>query len=178
MSSQKRHINEEEIKVNSLKIARELKKHLGKKIKKGKVAIAAVARGGLIPTQYIAYALGIRDIYCITSKLYDGEQKGSKEQEVGNLMMVDYETFDYIIVIDDIYDSGETMEGLLYAFGEIAAAFEEDTKFIPCVTFTQKKKKFMQDNGIIYGEKIKKINGVSPWLVFPWDEDMEGKSFE
>jgi len=174
----KRHIKEKEIKVNSLKLAKELKKTLGKKIKKGKVAIAAVARGGLIPAQYIAYALGIRDIYAITSKLYEGDTKGSKEQEVGNLMMVDYEAFDYIIVIDDIYDSGETMEGLLYALSEISAAFKEDTKFVPCVVFTQKKKKFMEESGILYGEKIQRIKGKSPWLVFPWDEDMEGEPFE
>ncbi len=165
----KRVITETEVKDNSLKIAKVIKKHLKKEIKKGKVAIVAIARGGLIPAQYISYALGIRDIFTVTSRLYDGETKGNKEQEISNLFMIDYESFDYILVIDDIFDTGETMDGLLFALGEVTGTLKEDIKFIPCVAFTQKKKSFMEEQGIIYGSRVKKMNGKRPWLVFPWN---------
>ena len=164
-----RIITDKEIRKNTLKISKIIKKNLKKEIKKGKVAIVAIARGGLIPAQYLAYDLGIRDISTVTSRLYEGKKKGKKEQEIGNLFMIDYESPDYIIVVDDIYDSGETMQGLLYAMSEIASTFKEDVKLIPCTVFTQKSKEFMYDEGILYGSRIKKIDGQRPWLIFPWD---------
>lgn len=143
--------------------------------KKKRTAIIAVARGGLIPAQYLAYALGIRNITTVGSTIYNGDKKGH-EQTISNLMAVDYDEYDNFIVVDDIYDSGDTMQGLLYGLGEMAAAFKADCNFIPCVAYTQHKKKEMEAEGIIYGQKIKKVDGEAPWLVFPWDHLSEDEA--
>lgn len=169
----KTHITSDDFKADTVKLIKKLKK-LG--LKKKKTAVVAVARGGLIPAQYIAYALGIRDIFAVTSKLYEGTKKNGKSQELGNLFLLDYETFDNFIIVDDIYDSGETMQGILYGLGEVAAAFKEDCNFIPAVVYTQHSKSDMKDEGIIYGSKIKKKDGQSPWLVFPWDDLEDGQT--
>ncbi len=163
----KQIITSDDYKKDTVKL---IKKINAMKLKKKKTAIIAIARGGLIPAQYIAYALGIRNIFTITSKLYEGTKKGEKQIEIGNLMMIDYEGYDNFIVVDDIYDTGETMQSILYGLSEVSAAFGEDCKFIPCVTYTQHKKKAMQNEGILYGAKIKKKDGKAPWLVFPWDD--------
>ena len=75
-----------------------------------------------------------------------------------------------IVILDDIYDTGETIDGVLHALNASAALFEEDCKFIPAVTFTQHKKKDMNLSGILFGSRIKQIDGKRPWLVFPWDK--------
>lgn len=168
---QKRIITSDDFKKDTVKLIKKIKKL---KLKKKKTAIIAVARGGLIPAQYLSYALGIRNVFSVTSIVYEGTQKNGKEQELGNIMMIDFESYDNFIVVDDIYDTGETMQGLLYGLGEVSAALGEDCLFIPAVTYTQHSKEDMQEEGILYGSKIKKEKGESPWLVFPWDDLEEG----
>jgi hypoxanthine phosphoribosyltransferase len=127
------------------------------------VAIIAIARGGLLPAQYISYALGIRDVFVINSKTYNGTQKG--DQEISNLFSVDFENYQNFIVVDDIYDSGETMDGVIFALEQVASAMDAKCNFIPAVIHAQKSKKYLDKANITYGRKFKD----SPWIVYPWD---------
>ncbi len=138
-----------------------------------KTAIVAIGRGGFVPAQYLAYALDIIDIYSIQSVLYDGEDKG-KTQKISGVYNIPYEDYDNIIVVDDMIDSSTTMLNVVAVLEETAddtlgVYTERRPTFIPAVVYTHKKKKFMKKHDITYGVKIKKVNGVRPWLVFPWD---------
>jgi len=69
-------------------------------------SIVAIARGGLLPAQYIAYKLGIKKIYSFGIATYKDDEKSKLEiyQKVPRVT----ETF-RILIIDDIADSGHTL---------------------------------------------------------------------
>ena len=143
-----------------------------------KTAIIAIGRGGFVPAQYAAYGLGISAIYSIQSVLYDDDNKQTKTQHISGIYNIPYDEYENFLVVDDIYDKGTTMDNVIDVLIEAADDQMEvytDSRphFIPCVTYTQKSKKKMKAKGIIFGRKIKKVNGVRPWLIFPWDEGGE-----
>lgn len=159
------YLTDADIHKHTHKLIKKLRKI---KLPKDRTAIVAIARGGLLPAQYVAYALGIRDLFVVNSKVYEGEAK-AHGQEISNIFLIDFENFDNFIVIDDIYDSGETMDGVIFALEQISTSFNEDCNFIPAVLHSQKPKKYLKNNGIIYGKAIKPVKGKSPWIVYPWD---------
>ncbi len=144
-------------------------------LKPSETAVIAIGRGGFVPAQYTAYALDITDIFSIGSKLYDTEDKRKQTHHISGVYNIPYEEFKTILVIDDIYDSGESMDNVIQVLEETAQSMANDSfegnlpVFIPCVVYTQKKKKKMVNQGIIFGRKIKKVDGKRPWIVFPWD---------
>ncbi len=139
-----------------------------------KTAIIAIARGGLVPAQYTAYALGIIDVYTVQSILYTDDKTQRSTQQISGIFNIPFETYKYILVIDDLLDSGTTLLNVTAALEEtcddmMGVYTEHRPKFIPCVIYTQKKPKYMEKHGIIFGRKIKKVNGERPWINFPWD---------
>ncbi len=139
-----------------------------------KTCVVAIGRGGFVPAQYLAYALDIIDIHSVQSILYDSKDKQTKTQRISGVYNIPFEDYDNIIVVDDMVDSSTTMLNVVTILEEAAddalgVYTERRPTFIPAVIYTHKKKKFMKKHDIIYGVKIKKVNGVRPWLVFPWD---------
>ncbi len=140
-------------------------------------AIVAIGRGGFIPAQYAAYALGIRNLYSIQSSLYNKDQK-TEVQHIAGVYNIPYDEAKNIIVMDDIYDSGTTLDNVMMTLEDAAQALVDHTfdsevpNFIPCVLYTQKKKRSKRKN-IIWGRTIKKVNGKKPWIIFPWDDLLE-----
>ncbi len=138
-----------------------------------KTAIIAIGRGGFVPAQYVAYALGVIDIYSIQSILYSSDNKKKNTQHISGMYNIPYEDYDNIIVVDDLIDSGTTLLNVVTTLEETADDImtpytDRRPTFIPCVVYTQKKK-LCKKQDIIYGRKIKKVDGKKPWLVFPWD---------
>jgi len=139
-----------------------------------KTLVVAIGRGGLIPAQYVAYGLGIRDMALIQSKLYDGEEKQEKKMEITGALMLDYDSYDHILVVDDLIDTGTTIEVLLDVMEQLAQEFESNASIIPCVLYTQKSKKKTEKMGVIYGKSFYKKGKKSKWLVFPWNSFIKG----
>ncbi len=145
-------------------------------LKSSETAIIAIGRGGFVPAQYAAYALDNINLFSIQSSLYNNTDTQKQIHNISGVYNIPYEEFKTILVIDDIYDSGVSMDNVIVTLEETARAMINDTfdskapRFIPCVVYTQKKKKTMKTGGIIWGRKIKKVDGVHPWLVFPWDQ--------
>jgi xanthine phosphoribosyltransferase len=160
------YLTDEDIHKHSKKLIKKLKRL---NLDPENTAIVAITRGGLVPSQYISYALGIRNIFVVNSSLYEGEEKSGNQQEISNVFLIDFESYDNFIIVDDIYDSGETMEGVLFALEQVSETFNENCLFIPAVLYSQKSKKYLNSNGIIYGKRFK----GSPWVVFTWDKYSE-----
>jgi len=131
--------------------------------------VVAVARGGLAPAQYVAYGLGIRNVSAVQTKMYWDKTVKKEKLEISNTFHLDYENYKQFIIVDDIYDSGATMNGLLTVLRETAQLFDCHIQFIPAVVYTQHSKKKMEELGITFARKIKAINGEKPWVVFPSD---------
>jgi len=152
-------------------------KKLVKKLKKFNLGgedtlVVGVGRGGLIAAQYVAYGLGVRDITCIQSKLYDGEQINETKMEVSGALMIDYD-YENIIVVDDLVDTGITLDVIIEIMDQMAAEFDSNAAIIPAVLYSQKSKKELAKNGTIPGKILKKGKGKGEWLEFPWDTFME-----
>ena len=86
------HIDPRQLNADLQKLISRVKKL---NLKKKKVAIVAIGRGGLVPAQYLAYALGIKDIFCIQSKLYKGKKKTGIHNVSGlyNIPYIEYNYF-------------------------------------------------------------------------------------
>ena len=72
--------------------------------------ILAIARGGLIPSQLLAYHLNIRNIQSIQIQSYD------KTVQRDELMLQDTTNLSNasrVLIVDDIIDSGKTLDALL-----------------------------------------------------------------
>lgn len=74
-------------------------------------SIVAISRGGMMPSQYIAYKLGIRKIYNFGIMSYEDntEASGKGKIEIYQKIPRVTETF-RILIIDDIADSGHTLD--------------------------------------------------------------------
>lgn len=72
--------------------------------------ILAVTRGGLIPAALVTRALGIKDIETIGLESYDDEQ--GQDEMVSTLKSAHPDYFENTLVIDDLVDSGKTLEYL------------------------------------------------------------------
>jgi len=169
--AKKIHLDEMDIQDTAEDLVKKLREF---NFDKNRTLVVAVGRGGLIPAQYVAYGLGIRDMALIQSKLYDGEEKQEKKMEISGALMLDYDSYDHILVVDDLIDTGTTMEVLLDVMEQLAQEFESNAAIIPCVLYTQKSKKKTEKMGVIYGESLYRKGKKSKWLVFPWNSFIKG----
>ena len=72
--------------------------------------LLAVARGGLTLSHLMAQALDIRNLFTLNSIPYEGEQK----LDTFNIFNIpDLSFAKKVLIIDDIIDSGETMQEIL-----------------------------------------------------------------
>ncbi len=72
--------------------------------------ILAIARGGLIPAQLLAYDLDIRHLQSVQIQSYD---KQTQRDTLTMLDTTDLRHASRVLIIDDIIDSGDTMQYLL-----------------------------------------------------------------
>jgi hypoxanthine phosphoribosyltransferase len=158
------------------KAAKKLVKKLRKlNFKRKKSLVVGIGRGGLIPAQYVAYGLGIRDITTLQSKLYEGDQMDEKKMEISGALMLDYDTYDTIFLVDDLVDSGTTINVVADVMEQMAEEFDTDITVVPAVLYTQQSKQLSEEDGIIYGKTLKKDKkGNSIWVEFPWNTFIEG----
>jgi len=167
-------LSSNDIEEAACKVVKKLRK---KKLNTKKTLVVGIGRGGLIPAQYIAYGLGIRNISVIQSKLYEGTEIGEKaKMEVSGALMLDYDSFDNIILVDDLIDTGTTITVLWEIMEEMSMELRDDRKaikVIPTVLYSQQPKSEVKTQGIVVGKYIKK-GELKTWLDFPWNTFIEG----
>ena len=114
------------------------------------VTLVGVSRGGLIPTQLIAYKLDIRDVRVVKLVSYDDNNERGEIKDVSTDELIDGKN---VYIIDDLADSGATLKYLRSRFPEAKVC-------------TLLKKTCCREDPDICIE-----NGVSAdtWIVFPWD---------
>lgn len=114
--------------------------------------IVALARGGLVFAQYLGYLYNIREIISVPVAGYrsntDTGIRDTKYTRELSSIVRDKK----ILLVDDIYDSGKSIELVKYMFKDVA----EDIK-----TFTM----LAPNNKTDY--KLREAPGM--WVVFPWD---------
>ncbi len=119
--------------------------------------LLAVARGGLTLSHFMAQALEIRDLYTLNSIHYDGE----KRLDTFNIFNIpDLSSFKRILIVDDIIDSGETINEILYIL---------KNKF-PDVEF-KVASLFYKKTAIVQPDFT--VNEATDWINFFWEIDVK-----
>ena len=131
-------------------------KILSKVIKEFKPeAILAIARGGLTLGHFLSISLDIREIYTINSIYYNEDKKldNIKIYNIPNLK--DYKR---VIIVDEIVDSGKTVDEVLKKLKKIYPNIQFKTASI-----------FYKNNALVIPDfKIKETNR---WIDFFWEVD-------
>ena len=118
-------------------------------------AILAVTRGGMAPAMIIARELNIRTIECVSVKSYDYKnQSEAIELKAANPELMGDGTG--VLVIDDLVDSGKTLEFLRAKFpkAHYATVYAKPAGVPQVNTFITE---VSQDT----------------WIFFPWDMAMQ-----
>lgn len=112
--------------------------------------LVAVSRGGLVPTQLIAYKLDIRDVRVMKLLSYDENNKRCPIRDISTDRLFDG---DDVYFIDDVVDSGATIDYIRKKFPTARI----------CTLLT---KTCCHERPDICARE-----GMSAdvWLVFPWD---------
>lgn len=119
-------------------------------------AIVAIARGGLTLGHFLAQGLENRNIFSISSILYDDTKK--REIQIIN-DIPDLSSFKKVLLVDDIVDSGETIK-------EVKTTLENKFSQLTIKTASL----FYKTSAIISPDyKIKEAN---TWIEFFWEKDI------
>lgn len=122
--------------------------------------IIAIARGGLIPAQYIAYKLNIKRIY--TAGISSYKEKTQTDFVIYQGMDGIFDNNSKVLIIDDIADSGKTIQLLqeVYAF---KLYFANIVKV--CTLQYKPKKSVVTPN--YYAQAVEN----NDWIVYPYDNN-------
>ena len=119
--------------------------------------LLAVARGGLTLAHLMAQAMDMRNLYTLNSIHYEGELK----LDTFNIFNIpDLSHAKKVLVIDDIVDSGETMQEILRILGEKFPEVE-----FKLATLFYKKTAVLQPDYT--------VREATQWIDFFWETDVK-----
>jgi len=117
--------------------------------------IVGIARGGLTLAHAMAEGLNIREVQTLRTELYDGECKRDELSVFDTCLFKEKEK---ILVVDDIADSGETLEAVMnYLEGKYSSI-----EFKSATLFYKKSSLY---------EPHFWINEADDWIDFFWERD-------
>lgn len=125
---------------------------------KGFTDIIAISRGGLIPAQYIAYKLNIKKIHSFGVSSY----KGTKQESFSIYQTIDenFQDKDKILIIDDIADSGKTLQFCLDFFS---------MKFFYAGIVNIGALHYKPEKSIVKPDYYSQTVDNTDWIVYPYD---------
>lgn len=118
-------------------------------------AIVAVARGGLTLSHCMAEGLEIRDMQSIRTELYDKE---CRREAISLFGECDFKTVQKVLVVDDIADSGKTLDFIMKYLKKNFSNIE----FKSCALFYKQSSIYEPDFW---------INEANAWIEFFWEKD-------
>jgi len=120
-------------------------------------AIVGIARGGLTLSHAIAEGLDIRDVQSIRTELYD---KIHKRESITIFGECSFKDKTKVLVVDDISDSGDTLEAVMKYLNSNFKTIE----FKTATLFYKKTSIYEPDFW---------INDANDWINFFWENDFK-----
>ena len=117
--------------------------------------IVGIARGGLTLAHAMAEGLNLREVQAIRTELYDDKAKREKISIYDTVFLTKHKT---ILVVDDIADSGETLEAVMQHLEKKYKSI----KFVSATLFYKKTS--------VYKPHFW-INEANEWIEFFWEKD-------
>ena len=126
--------------------------------------ILCLSRGGLIPAGILAYNTGIKNIINVNISSYtdDNKQESVNLERLSNRDLKKLEKAKGVLIVDDIVDSGKTMEYLLKYLNKTLRT-ELSPKTTKLFAIANKLEGFG-------GYTLYDCVGDSRWVVFEWDK--------
>lgn len=118
-------------------------------------AILGIARGGLALAQFLSHLLGVRACLSLSSISY-GEKQKIHGPRLAFIPALD--SFERVLIVDDIIDSGESMKLILET---LKSRFECD--FVTAALFYKETACCKPDFF---------INATNEWIKFPWEYEL------
>ena len=118
-------------------------------------AVVGVARGGLMLSHALAEGMSIREVQTLRTELYDGSEK---RHELTLYGVCEFSEKKRVLVVDDIADSGETLECVM---GHLERNFPE-VEFKSLTLFYKKTSSY---------EPHFWVNEATEWIDFFWEAD-------
>ena len=118
--------------------------------------IIAIARGGMMLGQMLAYGLKVRNVQTVHVESYDGETQRARVEVFGSC---DLSRSRRVLIVDDIADSGKTLDALVKSLGSHAGVAIKTA-----VIFYKKGSVVMPDY---------KLHEATEWINFFWEQDDE-----
>jgi xanthine phosphoribosyltransferase len=122
-------------------------------------AIVGIARGGLTLSHALAEGLNIREVQTLRTELYD---VSCKREELTLFGSCDFVGKTRVLVVDDIADSGETLEVIMK---HLEKSFE-NIEFKSATLFYKQTSKYKPHFW---------INEAKNWIEFFWEVDFKEK---
>lgn len=131
-------------------------KNLTRQIDREFDTIVPIARGGLMIGLFLAEHYNIRDVFSINTIGYNGTQK------LNNIQILNIPNLDNaknVLIVDDIVDSGDTLNDVL----SLLKDKYKNINFMTASIFYKKSAKITPDWF---------INEPNGWIDFFWSEDL------
>ena len=116
--------------------------------------IFSINRGGCIPGIYLSHQLNLKH------KVIDIQLRDGNKSPDLKIINENFKEFDNILLVDDINDSGKTLN-IIYNL------YKDSLKNIYNATLIYNEESIVKTN--FYGKKIKRSEDFN-WYVFPWEE--------
>jgi len=146
----KTHYNFEEFREDIKLLSKQIKEY-------NPDCLVPIARGGLTIGHFLAESLEIRDVVVINTKSYDKDKKLDKV-EVFNIPNL--KGFKRIVIVDDISDSGDTLEEVI----KVIKTIYPDIEIKIATIFYKPTSKVIPDF---------KLKENKRWIVFFWETEFE-----
>jgi xanthine phosphoribosyltransferase len=117
--------------------------------------VIGIARGGVTVAQMVAYGLNIRDLQTVRCELYDDDVQRDTIKIIENLVIENYHK---ILIVDDIVDSGKTLQKLL----EHLKNKYHDKTFKTATLF-------YKPTSVVHADY--KVQEAKEWIEFFWEKD-------
>ncbi len=122
-------------------------------------AIVAIARGGVTLGHFLAEKLNQRNLYTLNSIHYDDT---IRLEDIRLHNIPDLSDAESVLVVDDIVDSGDTMQAVIATLQERYP----DTTFKTGALFYKEDARFQPDF---------KVRRAEEWIRFFWNLDAQGE---
>jgi len=142
-----RYYSYDECVCDAKRLARQIKSEFAPE------AILGVARGGLALAQLLSEALDMRLCFSLNSIHYDGDKK-LENVEIFNIP--DLSGYKKILVVDDMVDSGESMDAVLRRLRELYPAVDFRLATV-----------FYKSHSIVKPEFC--VKETDEWIHFCWE---------
>jgi hypoxanthine phosphoribosyltransferase len=134
--------------------------------------ILGLANGGLVPTCFIAKALGIKKVLTVSIKSYINEM-AHNVQFITSINHKDLKGSSNILIVDDLVDRGETLFEVEKILGYYNWSYKLGCTFDSAVLFTKTGTGPDSKYPRVLPTYSAETSDPDTWLIFPWELNID-----